>query len=50
MHPCRFCQNWDISKARTDKGPFRPGEEVQVVNRDGVMLVVGPAEQENEGD
>jgi membrane-bound serine protease (ClpP class) len=40
----------EVWQARTDLGPFRPGEEVQVVNRDGVMLVVGPAEQENEGD
>ncbi|MCK5273657.1 MAG: nodulation protein NfeD, partial [Alphaproteobacteria bacterium] len=40
----------EIWQARTDHGPFQSGEEVQVVDRDGVTLVVGPAEQENEGD
>ena len=40
----------EIWQARADLGPFRPGEEVTVMDRDGVTLVVGSAEQENEGD
>ncbi|MEN8195871.1 MAG: nodulation protein NfeD [Pseudomonadota bacterium] len=40
----------EVWQARTDQGPYQAGQEVQVVDRDGVTLVVGPAEQENEGD
>jgi membrane-bound serine protease (ClpP class) len=40
----------EVWQARTDQGPFQPGEGIQVVDRDGVTLVVGPAEQKNEGD
>ena len=39
----------EIWQARADLGPFRAGEEIKVTDRDGVTLIVGPAEQENEG-
>ncbi|MCK4869413.1 MAG: nodulation protein NfeD, partial [Alphaproteobacteria bacterium] len=40
----------EIWRARTDQGPFREGEEITVLDRDGVTLVVGPAARETEGD
>jgi membrane-bound serine protease (ClpP class) len=40
----------EVWQARADQGPFQADEEVQVVDRDGVMLVVGPAEPEEEGN
>ena len=39
----------EIWRARTGQGPYREGDEVEVVDRDGVTLIVGPAIQENEG-
>lgn len=39
----------EIWRARADRGPFQPGDEITVMDRDGVTLIVGPATQTNEG-